>query len=55
MKLRNKDIQYRDYSGTFPVVMPAVVLADVGPDRVMIINGKGDIKVIKKSTFRVMV
>ncbi len=55
MKLRDKMIQYRDYSGTYPIRMAAVVLAEVGTDSVMVMNEEGDIKVIKKSTFRVIV
>lgn len=54
MKLRDKMVQYRDYGGTYPIRMAAVVLAEVGSDSVMILNEEGAIKVIKKSTFRVM-
>lgn len=54
MKLLNKDVEYRDFNRKFPVIMPAVVLADVGEGRVMVLNGEGAVKVIKKSELRVM-
>lgn len=54
MQLRNKDIQYNDFSKTFPVRMPAIVLADVGEKRVMIVNGEGEVKIIRTNQFRVV-
>ena len=54
MKLLNKDIEYRDFNRKFPVIMPAIVLADVGEGRVMVLNGEGDVKILKRSEIRVM-
>lgn len=54
MQLRNKDIEYREFSKSFPVRMPAVVLADVGNNRVLIVNGEGEVKLLNKNEFRVV-